>query len=663
MSLGARSINELALLVLGTVDRMPRAPRIIAIALLLLAGSFARAGDPAPPQSIENFTLLDYRGQAISLADFADSKLVVVAFLGTECPLARLYAPRLAELAERYESRGVKFLGVDSNRQDSLTEILHAARTLGISFPLLKDVGNRVADEFGAARTPEVFVLDDHRRVRYRGRIDDQYEVGIQRSAARRHDLAEALDELLSGQPVTVSTTAAPGCLIGRVPRAGDAAGGNSAAITWSGQVAAIFQRHCQECHRAGEVAPFPLMTYADVQGWEEMIREVLQERRMPPWGADPSFGHFINDNSLSDEERSQLVAWLDAGAPEGDPAKTPPPAKFPQGWHIPGPDQIVYMSPQPFAVPAEGAVAYQWFYVDPGFREGKWLRATECRPGNPRVVHHITVYFKPPGRHWELKLGDRINLVGGFTPGQRPAHGVANPPCIYVPAGSQLVFEVHYTPVGTIELDRSCIGLSFADPAEVKEQLHYVLAANTDFTIPPETADHVVESSYTMPEMGDLVFLNPHMHLRGKSFRYEARYPSGETETLLSVPRYDFNWQSVYVLREPKELPAGTTIHCVAHFDNSADNPANPDPQATVRWGDQTWEEMMIGALAFATPKRQTPFVASQATASGERVARYLVAALVLIIIGAALGFWRLRARQSHGGPRDRAFAATSRP
>ena len=661
MSLGARSTGELALLVLGTVDRMPFVPRTIAIALLLLAGSLASAKEPAPLRSIENFTLLDYRGQAVSLADFSDAKLVVVAFLGTECPLARLYAPRLAELAQRYESRGVKFLGVDSNRQDSLTEILHAARTLGISFPLLKDVGNRVADQFGAERTPEVFVLDAERHVRYRGRIDDQYEVGIQRSAARRNDLALALDELLRGREVTVSKTIAPGCLIGRVPRVVDPKAGDFEAVTWSGEVAAIFQRHCQECHRPGEVAPFPLMTYADVQGWEEMIREVLQERRMPPWGADPTIGHFVNDNSLSDQERSQLMAWLDAGAPEGDPERAPAPVEFPQGWHIPGPDQIVYMSPQPLAVPAAGAVSYQWFYVDPGFREGKWLRATECRPGNPRVVHHITVYFKPPGRHWELKLGDRINLVGGFTPGQRPARGVADPPCIYVPAGSQLVFEVHYTPVGTIELDRSCIGLSFADPATVEEQLHYVLAANTEFTIPPEAADHVVESSYTLPEAGELVFLNPHMHLRGKSFRYEARYPSGDTETLLSVPRYDFNWQSVYVLREPKQLPAGTTIHCVAHFDNSADNAANPDPQATVRWGEQTWEEMMIGALAFATPKQATPFVPTAANRG--RVLRYLAAALVLAVLCGVAGAWRRRARRRHGEQVDRALASTSRP
>jgi peroxiredoxin/mono/diheme cytochrome c family protein len=601
-------------------------PIVIVVAWAL--APLAASADLSDGVSIGDFKLADYRGHTVALSDYSDAKLVVVAFLGTECPLARLYAPRLVDLAHRYESRGVKFLGIDSNRQDSLTEILHAARTLGLTFPLLKDVGNRVADQFGAERTPEVFVVDAQRRVRYRGRIDDQYEVGVQRAAPRRSDLAVALDELLSGSKVTEASTTAPGCLIGRVSVV-RAAANNEAAITWSGQIAKIFQRHCQECHRPGEVAPFSLLNHADVQGWEETIREVLEQRLMPPWSADPAFGSFVNDNSLTDEERRQILAWLDAGAPEGDPAHAPPPADFPRGWHIPKPDQIVFMSPQPFTVPAEGAVAYQWFYVDPGFREGKWLRATECRPGNPRVVHHITVYFKPPGRHWELKLGDRINLVGGYTPGQRPARGTEEPPCIYVPAGSQLVFEVHYTPVGTIELDRSCIALAFADPATVKEQLHYVLAANTEFAIPPGAADHVVESTYTLPEEGKLVFLNPHMHLRGKSFRYDARYPSGATETLLRVPRYDFNWQSVYVLREPKRLPAGTKIHCVAHFNNSDDNPANPDPTATVRWGEQTWEEMMIGALAFATPRQAMPFVPSHLSWTAGRIARYTVVGL----------------------------------
>ncbi|MBX9791828.1 MAG: redoxin domain-containing protein [Pirellulales bacterium] len=626
--------------------------RSIVILLAIVVAPFAAAWGPL----VGNFELADYRGHTVALSDYADAKLIVVAFLGTECPLARLYAPRLVELANRYESRGVKFLAIDSNRQDSLTEILHAARTLGLTFPFLKDVGNQVADQFGAERTPEVFVLDAERRVRYRGRIDDQYDVGVQRAAPRNSDLARAIDELLSGSEVTNATTQVPGCLIGRVPLARELPK-TDISPTWSGQIAAIFERRCQECHRPGEVAPFSLLTYVDVQGWEETIREVLEQRRMPPWGADPKFGDFINDNRLTEDERSQIIAWLDAGAPAGDPALTRPPAEFPQGWHIPKPDQIVFMSSRPFEIPAEGVVAYQWFYVDPGFREEKWLRATECRPGNPRVVHHITVYFKPPGRHWELKLGDRINLVGGYTPGQRPARGIEEPPCIFVPAGSQLVFEIHYTPVGMVEFDRSCIALTFADRAIVKEQLHYVLAANTEFAIPPGATEHVVESWYTLPEEGKLVFLNPHMHLRGKSFRYEASYPNGKTETLLNVPRYDFNWQSVYVLREPKRLPTGTKIHCVARFDNSAENPANPDPTATVRWGDQTWEEMMIGALAFATPVQALPFVPTHSAWIDAPIARYAVVGLAAA--GAIVTLVVLRRRRRRYFQLDRARVA----
>jgi mono/diheme cytochrome c family protein len=486
------------------------------------------------------------------------------------------------------------------------------ARHYAISFPTLKDPTHAVADGFAAVRTPEVFVLDRERRVRYRGRIDDQYGIGFQRPAPTRQDLALALDELLAGKVVSQPVTAAPGCFIGRARSHALATGANAepdataaaAAPTWAGDIAPIFARHCQACHQPGQLAPFALLDYDEVSGWAETIREVVTEGRMPPWHASPEYGHFSNDPSLSALERAKIVAWVDAGAPPGDLATLPPPRVAASSWRIGEPDQIVYMSEQPFEVPAEGTVEYQWFHVDPGFKEDRWIRATEARPGNRAVVHHVTVYFHPPGDLSKLRLNAGIDLLGGYNPGGDP--WIMPPGCaLLVPAGSQISFEMHYTPNGVAQGDRSSIGLVFAEPHEVEGRVLSVMPAATDLKIPPGAENHEIAVDYRVPADVDLLLMRPHMHLRGKSFRYEAIWPDGRRETLLDVPKYDFNWQHSYVLTEPRRLPKGTTIHCVAHFDNSADNPANPDPRATVHWGDQSWEEMLIGIFAVVRADR----------------------------------------------------------
>lgn len=618
-------------------------------------------------QLIEGYELRDYRGRVRTLDELSDARLVVVVFLGTECPLAKLYAPRLAELHRQYGPRGVAFVGIDSNRQDSITEILHYARLHRLEFPVLKDVGNVVADQFGAQRTPEVFVLDEQRAVRYRGRIDDQYgfvgegrgKGSFQMSSPRRQDLVAALDELLGGVPVSLPLTAAPGCLIGRVRESK-----SEGTVTWTRHIARVFQQHCQECHRPGQIAPFPLLAYEDAAGWADMIGEVVTEGRMPPWHADGPPGFFANDARLSEEERALILEWIEGGVPEGDPADMPPPREFADGWAIPHPDQIVYMSDVPFEVPAEGAIEYQWFTADPQFTEDKWIKMVEARPGNPAVVHHVTVYFHPPGMKWNLKLNERINLLGGFAPGKRPIDapgwdGTAR----FVPAGSRFVFEMHYTSNGSVQYDRSSIALVFATPEEVRRQLSLLLIANNEFEIPPHADNHRVESQYTLDEDSYLYSMSPHMHLRGKSFRIEAEYPQGQRELLLDIPHFDFNWQYDYMLAERKRLPRGTTVHCVAHFDNSEANLANPDPEDTVRWGDQTWEEMMIGTIAIAPVEQDIQRRLGKApTAAGEPQPRWLLlgvlgGVLVMGILAVPVVRSRWHRRElSRGGPRTRA-------
>jgi len=576
-----------------------RCSMLAILAMLAAMGTTARAADDAAPigKKVQDFTARDFRGKETKLSDVAGSKAVVIAFLGTECPLAKLYAPRLAALAAEYKQRGVAFIGINSNQQDSVTELAHYAKEHKLEFPLLKDVGNVIADQLGAVRTPEVFLLDKDRVVRYWGRIDDQFgfqgpaAIAYQQDQPKKRDLAMAIDEVLAGKPVTNSVVASQGCRIGRVRKAVE-----NSEVTYSKHIAPIFNANCVYCHREGQIGPFTLTSYDDAVGWAEMIREVVQEQRMPPWHADPKFGHFSNDARLSEKDKQLIFKWVDNGAPQGDPKDLPPAPQYAEGWKMPKPDEVIYMADEPFDVPASGTVEYQRFVVDPGWKEDKWIQSMECMPGNPAVVHHIIVYLVPPGVTPSGQAGRlRTNWLGAFAPGLRPQvleEGLGR----YVQAGSKLLFEMHYTPNGTPAKDRSYAGFKFTDAKSVKKEVAVQNAGNFTFKIPAGDANYEVESEFVFRQNTLLLTVSPHMHVRGKDFRYDLIYPDGKTETVLWVPRYDFGWQTTYQLKEPKLLPKGTKMHCVAHFDNSADNLANPDPTKEVSWGEQTWEEMMFG-------------------------------------------------------------------
>jgi peroxiredoxin len=578
---------------------------------------------------IENFVLRDAQGVLRSLDEFSQHRLVVVAFLGVECPLAKLYARRLEQLRQEFADNQVGIMAVDANGQDSLAEIAGFAEAHQLGFPILKDQGHYVADRFGAERTPEVFVLDESRAIRYRGRIDDQYAIGARRAEPARRDLAIALEELLAGKKVSVPVTPASGCRIGRSPGSAFAD-----APTYGEQVAHLLQRRCVTCHQPGQAAPFALTDYDDVVGWAPMIREVVTTGLMPPWFADPRHGRFANDSRLTEEEKELLVRWIDAGCPQdavravrdenasplsplgrgrvrgsiaaGLPSPQPSPQRAegalapPSGWRIPPPDRVIFMDHEPFSVPADGQVDYQYFFVDPGFTQDMYIQAVEVRPGAPAVVHHALVSIVRDGE--ELHGFGSAGVLMNYAPGMQPTvlpRGTA----IHVPAGAKFLFQMHYTPGGTAQADHTQLGIVFADPAGVEHRVMGGAVANAAITIPPGAANHRETAEKTFQGEVVLSSLSPHMHLRGKSFRIDAVYPGGGRETLLSVPRYDYNWQLHYFLAEPKRLPAGTRLCCIAHYDNSAANPANPDSTQTVRWGEQTQEEMLIGFYSLLEP------------------------------------------------------------
>ena len=550
---------------------------------------------------LERMDLLDFRGREWTLEDFGDDQILVVAFLGTECPLAKHYSIKLNDLARELEGQGVGVVGVMSNRQDSLEEIAAFANRQSLEFPILKDAGNQFADAMQAERTPEVLLFDASRSLRYRGRVDDQYGIGYVRDAPRRKDLRVAIDEVLAGRSVTQPQTRAVGCIIGRTKKSS-----LTSDVTFGSHVAEILNKNCVKCHRSGEIAPFELTEYDEVAGWADMIAEVVREGRMPPWHATSEHETFANDRSLTEEEKSAIYEWAEAGAPAGDLSDLPtPPARL-TSWQLPKePDLVVPVSPKPFQVPATGAVRYQYFAVDPEFEEDVWLKAAELKPGNREVVHHILVFAVPKGQRRGLD-GAR-GFLEGYVPGARVKpwpKGHAK----RVPAGSELIFQVHYTPIGTPQTDQSSFGMVFADPDDVTHEVITSSAVQPRLRIPPGDANYTVDATGpSLPEQATLLSFSPHMHVRGKSYRYELRAPGREQETILDIPAYDFNWQTTYILSQPRSVSSGTRVFCTAVFDNSDANLNNPDPTATVRWGDQTWDEMMIGYYHYSVPRQST--------------------------------------------------------
>ena len=555
--------------------------------------AFADAQDPG---LVEPFTLAGLKQDSkVVFPETPPKQLTALCFLGTECPLAKLYAGRLQKLAGQFNT--VRFIGINSNVQDSLNDIKQYIDATGIQFEMAKDDRNVIADKLAVTRTPEVILCDEQRNIIYRGRVDDQYLPGVSRNAATRDDLRIAITQALAEKKVEVSRTAPEGCLLGRVRTSTP-----NATVTFSNQVMRVLQKNCIECHREGEIGPFSMETYEETIGWADMILEVINDKRMPPWHADSSVGSFANARSMSKQDIAILKDWVAQGTPEGNREDLPPPFKATEGWRLPkDPDVVVEMRKRPFRVPADGTVEYQYFVVDPEFKEDKWVTAAEVIPGNRSVVHHSIVFIRPPD-------GERPRGVGwlaAYVPGQTPL-SFESGRARFVPKGSKLVFQQHYTPNGTVAEDTTKVGLVFADEAEIESELMTVMALDQSFEIQPHDDSHFVEVvTRGLPREGKLLAVSPHMHFRGKSFEASAMAIDQSEESLVKVPRYDFNWQHRYEFTEPLPLSKFRRLKGKVEFDNSADNPFNPDPSQLVSWGDQTWEEMAIAFFDVEIPRQ----------------------------------------------------------
>jgi hypothetical protein len=405
----------------------------------------------------------------------------------------------------------------------------------------------------------------------------------------------------------------------------------SAAIVTFSKDVAPIIQKNCQVCHRPGEVAPMSFMNYKEVRPWAKSIREKVVTREMPPWFADPKHSEFSNDCRLSQKDIDTIVAWVEGGNKEGDPKDMPPNPKFTEGWQIGKPDVVLPMTTE-FQIPAEGVIPYKYFVIPTNFSEDKYVQFAEIRSGDRAHVHHVIASVRYPGQgelppagellpekltaSRQASAEDSDGRLVGWAPGEAPQ--IMRPgQAKLIKKGSVLIFQIHYTTNGEPGKDRTSVGLIFSK-VPVEKRVITAGAVARNLVIPPYDPNYESTATFTFKEDSHIDNLHPHMHVRGKDFKYTLIYPDGTAKVLLSVPRFDFGWQLTYFFKEEVAVPKGSRLEIVAHHDNSTKNKYNPDPAATVRWGDQTWDEMMIGYLDYTIDKQDLRRSSQEAAGRG---------------------------------------------
>ena len=591
----------------------------LAAALLLIAADPdpARVAVPVPADGLPlgeampaDAALLDADGNPARLGDLftrpggGPAALLVVALHATDCPLSRLSGPALAEAEAAFADRGVRFVFVEPTGLEPAADLAAAKAEFGFAGPVFRDAAGTLTAALGATTTTETFVLAPDRTLRFRGAVSDAHGIGGATGGAPRAYLADALAELLAGDPVTVPATSSPGCRL--APREPATPAAN--VPPYHGRVAQVVNDRCAACHRDGGVGPFSLTSAADLNRHAGMVDYVVSEGLMPPWGAaaDPANpDRWANDPSLSADEQADLLAWVRGDRPLGDPADAAPAPTFPSaadGWAIGDPDLVVRL-PEEVSVKATGVMDYQHHLVRLDLTEDKWVSGFQVRPTAPAAVHHVLVFVREGGGRG-VRIDERSGFLAAYVPGNTaqtfPA-GAAKK----LPAGSSLIFQMHYTPTGKATTDRTELALTFCEPPE--HELRSEGIADVRLNIPPGESDHAEGATGRLPAGAVLTALFPHMHLRGKAFAMDLVRADGTRETLLDVPKYDFNWQLAYRFAEPFAVPDGAALAVRGTFDNSPGNPFNPDPAARVKWGPQTTDEMLIGYVEYYLPTPET--------------------------------------------------------
>ncbi len=575
------------------------------VGLLASLASDVRSEDASDKKSaavaigttIDDLRFVDIRGLERNLPELGEHQAIVFAFTSSSCPLVRRYMPRLKELDAEFRSRGVQFVAVNVGANDTVRDTAAQAVDLDAPFYFVKDLDFSVAKALGVRKTPEVVILDSKNVVRYRGRIDDQIRTGGARPEATRHDLKEALTEVLDGKPVSIAQTEVDGCLITE-----PADSQPDPNVTWSSHIAHIVHQKCTHCHRSGTAAPFELVSRDDMANSADMIAHVVRIETMPPWYATRGHGEFQNDASLSASEKQMLLDWIQAGCPAGDLAASPEPPKYPDTeWRIGEPDLILTMKEE-HTLPATGFIPYKYVILPHFFAKETWVEAFEIKPMNTSVVHHCNMF------HASKEGAGVQSFITGYVPGGQPMdlskfdNGVA----YRLPPGASLGLQIHYTTTGVEEVGRIQVGLRFPR-GEIKKKLHHFVLDPQGWAIPPGDPAFKIQASHTLEHNANLLGMFTHMHVRGRDMTFFADQDGQSPETLLQIPNFSYEWQLGYELATGKKnFPKGTKIRAIAHYDNSPFNPYNPDPTDTVKYGPQVIHEMFNG-FAFYVDNDET--------------------------------------------------------
>ncbi len=565
-----------------------------------------RPGDRGVGRRIADAAFTDLAGNAHSLREFSKQRATVVAMTSTSCPLSQKYLPTVAKLAESYSKHGITWVLVNPRPTDKIEEMRSASGSVAGQALYVPDPDGSLAHAVGALTTTDVIVIDASRTVVYHGAIDDQYGLGYAVDAPRHRYLADALDAFLAGKQLTVAATTAPGCALdlSSYPDV-------KSPITYHNRISRIVQSNCVECHREGGVAPFSLATQEDVAAHSAMIKQVVEQGTMPPWFAahsdeslDEQPSLWANDRSLADADKTDLLTWIGGGKPLGEASDAPLARSFATGWLIGKPD-AVFEFPEAIPVKATGIIPYQSVLVETNLTEDKWVQAIEVQPGNRAVVHHMLIYLQPIARKESSRIDDLLDEVGGFWGVYVPGNNtLVYPPGFAkrLPKGYRLRCQVHYTTNGLETTDRSRIGVIYAKEPP-RHEVHVVGVANLKISIPPGASNHREEASLRIPKDIQVLSFLPHMHARATSCRYRVVGENYKSRALLDIPRYDFNWQLLYRYFEPQPVARGETVKFTVWYDNSAQNPANPDPTQSVHWGRQLSDEMHLGYVEYYIP------------------------------------------------------------
>lgn len=545
---------------------------------------------------VDDFQLLDHMGVAHRLFYYSDAPAIVVMTQGNGCPIVRNAVPAYRQVRDNYQEQGVKFFLLNSNLQDNKTTIAKEVADFGFDIPVLVDENQLVGESLNVTRTAEVFVIDPKsRKIVYHGPVDDRLTYQNQKAKAEFSYLSDALDAIIAEETVKISQVDAPGCIVNFPERDNKERHTN---ISYHDTIAPILEERCVECHQVGGIGPWAMTSYDMIKGFSPMIREVIRTDRMPPWHSDPNIGSFLHDRSLTSNEIKTLVHWIEAGSPRGegyDPLADP--RESLPDWPLGVPDLILTVPS--FDVPATGVVDYQRPYVVNPLEEGKWLRASTVKVGSRESVHHVlTGYLKKipkSGQSNEVRWGAS---VGGYAVGAESMiarEGLGT----YIPAGGAIGLQMHYTPFGRAVTDTTQIGLYFYDKRPPR-MLRNSVIMDFSIEIPPEKANHAETAYLEFPKDAELFYAFPHAHYRGQSSTLAIRYPDGREEMILSLPKYDFNWQRAYEFKDPIKIPAGAKLIARYTYDNSTQNAANPDPSKKIVWGDQSFEEMLYTAISY---------------------------------------------------------------